>query len=138
MFKLIAITLLVGLLALPTLTAAAGYPIPHRYLVGADGSCIAPDGTGAPIEIAGASTSYWIEKGNTLVMHCQGALPEWAAIPKEATKLDYGTTGLLCAGRMKENTWLTRSYGALVLPFPGSDPPGWVDITCRFDLGTQP
>ncbi|MEZ4770294.1 MAG: hypothetical protein R2844_17940 [Caldilineales bacterium] len=138
MNKLIACALLLGLLLLPAISVAAHYPIPPRnYFVDAEGRCIAPDGDGFPTEISGGTVTYWYEKGNVVAMRCSGPLPDWAAIPAHATKFDFGSTGLLCGGKMKDSLTYTANYGAIVVPFPGSDPPGWVDITCRFDTGAQ-
>ena len=137
MNKLSAVVLLVVVLLLPALPAAANPPIPSRYFIDAEGLCYAPDGNGVPTLIVGGSTRFWIEKGGKLVMRCSGPLPDWAAIPKETIKLDYGTTGLFCAGKMKNSEVVTANYWAIVSPNNGNDPPGWVDIVCRFGFSPQ-
>lgn len=132
MNKLIAVLLLIAMLLLPALPVAATSPIPHRYFIDAEGACVAPDGDGVPTVIEGANISYFYEKGGTLAMRCRGPLPESAAIPDHFIKLDYNTTGLFCAGKMKDTIAVTVNYAAVVYPLVGYDPPGFTEIICRF------
>ena len=136
MNKLFAVVLLVVVLLLPALPAAANPPVPTRYFIDAEGACYAPDGNGAPTLIVGGSTRFWIEKGGKVVMRCSGPLPEWAAMPKQTMKFDYGATGLLCAGKIKASEMITANYDAIVSVGP-NDPSGFTEITCRFGFRPQ-
>lgn len=135
MNKLIAILILVSLLMLAALPAAASRPAPRYYHVDVDGACWLPDAKGTPDFVSDVATSFRYEKPNILVITCDGELSDNATLPRETTKLDFNTTGRLCAGKLKDNTRLTQDYGAVVSPGSGIvDPSGRSEITCRFDL----
>ena len=131
MKKLSVLIVLVMLLLLPALPVAADPPIPNYYFVDAGGSCWLPDGKAMPSRANGTSTSYWFEKHNIVVITCAGKLPAGASLPTMPVKYDYSSTGLFCAGKLKEGVGNTTSYGAVVYP------DGYSQITCRFDLSAQ-
>ena len=123
-----SILLLVLLLVIGTAVVSAQRPIPDHYSVDVYSSCWLPDGEAVPQPVLLAHSSFYWTKPMTLVVSCNGWLPNDAPRPKMPIKLSYEQTGYACWATLKGQTYITRDYGAVVYPS------GRSEISCRFDL----
>jgi hypothetical protein len=108
-----------------TASVSAQPPIPDYYSIVVDGPCWLPDGEAHPAVVQSQTSSFYWTKPLTLVVSCSGWLPKGAPRPKEPIKLTYETTGRYCEATLKNTTYTTLEYGAVVYP------KGLSTITCR-------